>query len=499
MTWSVTLVVPSIGRPGLQHLLDSLSATRGPRPERVLVVDDSPDGRIHDDLGRDGLPPVTVLRSGGRGPAAARNTGWREARTRWVCFLDDDVVVTSDWAEHLAADLARAEEQGAVATQAVLVVPLPADRPADDDERGTAALASSRWITADMAYRRDVLARVGGFDERFRRAYREDSDLALRVIDAGGRIVRGTRRTVHPPASGGWWASVRRQRGNADDQLMRRLHGRVWRLRARAPQGRLPKHAATTGAGLVSLGLLAAGRPRMAAATAAGWLLGTAEFSAARINPGPREAREVLRMVTTSAAIPPVACWWTVRGWWQHRSAGPWAPELVLFDRDGTLIENVPGITDPDHVVPRPGAAEAVDRARRAGLRVGIATNQAAVGRGETTLEELERVNARVEELLGPFDTWQVCHHAPEAGCECRKPQPGMVTEACRQLGVPPRACVLVGDTAGDVAAAEAAGARGVLVPNGETRPEEVEDALLVAEDPDAAVRLVLPGSEVRR
>ncbi|MBW3549222.1 MAG: glycosyltransferase [Actinobacteria bacterium] len=104
MTVSVTLVVPSIGRPGLLHLLESLSTSRGPRPERVVVVDDSPDGRVPADLDRDGLPPVTVLRSGGRGPAAARNTGWREVRTRWVCFLDDDVVVTSDWAEHLAAD-----------------------------------------------------------------------------------------------------------------------------------------------------------------------------------------------------------------------------------------------------------------------------------------------------------------------------------------------------------------------------------------------------------
>ena len=107
-----------------------------------------------------------------------------------------------------------------------------------------------------MAYRRTALDRVGGFDERFPRAFREDADLALRVLDAGYRLVNGARLTVHPVRPSDRWASVRQQRGNADDVLMRRVHGPGWRKRAAAPLGRRPAHVASTvfgAAGLLSL------------------------------------------------------------------------------------------------------------------------------------------------------------------------------------------------------------------------------------------------------
>ncbi|RIQ12393.1 glycosyltransferase family 2 protein, partial [Jiangella rhizosphaerae] len=210
-----TVVVPTIGRPSLDALLRSLRDSDGPRPAEVIVVDDS----------------------GTRaGPAAARNRGWRRARTPWVSFLDDDVIVERDWLARLAEDLAAAGDDVA-GSQGRVTVPLPAGRRPTDWERGTAGLRTARWITADMTYRRSALAEAGGFDERFPRAYREDSDLALRVQDAGGRLVRGRRGIVHPVRPAGFWASVRAQAGNADDVLMRRLHGPDWRERAGAGPG----------------------------------------------------------------------------------------------------------------------------------------------------------------------------------------------------------------------------------------------------------------------
>ena len=144
-------------------------------------------------------------------------------------------------------------------------MPLPADRRPTDWERGTAGLETARWITADMAYRTDVLRRVGGFDEGFPRAFREDADLALRVLDAGYGLVPGERRTQHPVRPAGWWASLRQQRGNADDVLMDRVHGQGWRHRAEAPLGRRPLHLLTTGVRrwpCRSPCCCAAGRPR---------------------------------------------------------------------------------------------------------------------------------------------------------------------------------------------------------------------------------------------
>jgi HAD superfamily hydrolase (TIGR01662 family) len=164
----------------------------------------------------------------------------------------------------------------------------------------------------------------------------------------------------------------------------------------------------------------------------------------------------------------------------------------VLFDRDGTLVEDVPYNGDPALVRPVPSAAAAVARARAAGARIGVVSNQSGVARGLLTPDQVEAVNARVDRLLGPFDVWCWCPHGPEDGCACRKPAPGLVLDACRQLGVSPSEAVVIGDIGADVRAAAAAGARSVLVPTAVTRPEEVAAAPEVAADLDSAVRAAL-------
>jgi histidinol-phosphate phosphatase family protein len=147
----------------------------------------------------------------------------------------------------------------------------------------------------------------------------------------------------------------------------------------------------------------------------------------------------------------------------------------VLFDRDGTLVADVPYNGDPDRVRLLPGAAEAVALARSRGLATGVVSNQSGIGRGLLTVEQVLDVNARADELLGGLDTWVFCPHAPDAGCACRKPRPGLIRTAAARLGVPTAACLVIGDIAADVLAAHAAGARGVLVPNEATAPAEAK------------------------
>ena len=122
-------------------------------------------------------------------------------------------------------------------------------------------------------------------------------------------------------------------------------------------------------------------------------------------------------------------------------------------------------------------------------------TNQSGVGRGLLTLDQVDAVNARVADLLGPFDTVQVCPHAPDDGCACRKPAPGMVKAACAELDVDPGHCVVIGDIGADMGAAAAAGAVGILVPTPVTRPEEVTAAARRAGSLPAAVEDVLAGA----
>ncbi|MEV1290576.1 HAD family hydrolase, partial [Micromonospora sp. NPDC049679] len=166
--------------------------------------------------------------------------------------------------------------------------------------------------------------------------------------------------------------------------------------------------------------------------------------------------------------------------------------DAVLFDRDGTLVRDVPYNGEPAKVRAVPGAREALDRLRAAGLRLGVVTNQSGIARGRFSTDDLRRVHARVEELLGPFDTWQVCPHDDSDGCRCRKPAPGMVLAAASALGTTPGRCVVVGDIGRDMTAAGAAGAAGILVPTPVTLPQEVAAAPAVAGDLRGAVDLIL-------
>jgi histidinol-phosphate phosphatase family protein len=548
---SFDVVVPTLGRDSLWRLLDALGLGTGPPPGRVLLIDDRRD-RSSPLLGTELPDRVEVVAGRAMGPAAARNLGWRRATAEWVAFLDDDVVPSATWLADLAADLeGLGPDVGG--SQGKIVVPMPSGRRPTDWERNVRALERARWATADMAYRREALEEVGGFDERFPRAYREDADLGLRVVRAGYRIVSGRREVRHPVRAAGRLVSVRLQAGNADDVLMLAVHGRGWRHRAGVPAGRRPRHLVVTGLGLAALGagLLFARRAgpqgglalppgttvgraetplrsptsrgsarprwwarRVAVVSGLGWLAGTVELALARILPGPRTPGELATMAVTSALLPPAATWHWLAGWLRlpslladtdraPRSSGPAAPapsprvpKAVLLDRDGTLVVDVPYNGDPERVVVMPGAREAVGRLRAAGVPTAVVSNQSGVARGYVRVEQVAAVNRRVEELLGPLGPWMVCPHGPGEGCRCRKPAPGLIVAAAGALGVEPADCVVIGDIGADVEAARAAGARAVLVPTAGTRDEEVAAAPEVAPDLLAAVELVLGPSD---
>jgi D-glycero-D-manno-heptose 1,7-bisphosphate phosphatase len=136
----------------------------------------------------------------------------------------------------------------------------------------------------------------------------------------------------------------------------------------------------------------------------------------------------------------------------------------VLFDRDGTIIVDVPYNGDPALVEPIKGAKALLDELRERRVRVGVLTNQSGVGRGMIDEEHVRAVNARVEKLLGPFDGWFVCPHGPDDDCECRKPKPKLIFDAAKAWGMDASEIVVIGDKLSDVEAAHNAGARGIFV-----------------------------------
>lgn len=136
----------------------------------------------------------------------------------------------------------------------------------------------------------------------------------------------------------------------------------------------------------------------------------------------------------------------------------------IFIDKDGTLVENVPYSVDPARIVLAPGAREAVAACADAGYRVFVVSNQPGVALGKFAEKKLRDVEERLRGLLPRIDGFYWCPHAPDAGCGCRKPAPGLLQRAAQEHGIDLAASWMVGDILDDVEAGRAAGCRTVLL-----------------------------------
>jgi histidinol-phosphate phosphatase family protein len=159
----------------------------------------------------------------------------------------------------------------------------------------------------------------------------------------------------------------------------------------------------------------------------------------------------------------------------------------VLFDRDGTLIAD-----DSASLQYMPGAVEAIARLRERGIRIGVVTNQPRTGANVAAALAMHELHRRIESHIGAIDAWFVCAHAPADGCDCRKPQPGLILQALAAFDAAADECVMIGDIGSDVEAAQRAGVPAILVPTPVTRPEEIARAPIVCENLFEAVDRVL-------
>ncbi|MEF2229736.1 MAG: HAD family hydrolase [Pseudodesulfovibrio sp.] len=170
----------------------------------------------------------------------------------------------------------------------------------------------------------------------------------------------------------------------------------------------------------------------------------------------------------------------------------------VLLDRDGTVIRDKHYLSDPDGVELLEGAAEGLAAMAAMGLGLVLVSNQSGVGRGYFDDASVRACNRRMAELLAPhgvaFDGVYYCPHAPEEACVCRKPEPGLVERAARDLGFDPARGFMVGDKTADMGVGRAVGATTILVRTGrgaEHEPLCRELADFVADDLRAAAERI--------
>jgi D-glycero-D-manno-heptose 1,7-bisphosphate phosphatase len=191
------------------------------------------------------------------------------------------------------------------------------------------------------------------------------------------------------------------------------------------------------------------------------------------------------------------------------------ADPAVFLDRDGTLIEEVGYPTHPEQIRILGGVARALGRLSAAGYKLVVVTNQSAIARGLMSEDDLHRFHQALDErfdLLGArVDAYYACPHHPDASqaqrpdlaidCDCRKPKPGLILRAAKDLDIDMARSWLVGDTWRDIAAGQAAGLRTVKLPTGDPRdgprPDDLAPPTAEAPGLDEAAGIILAAPEV--
>jgi GT2 family glycosyltransferase len=322
----ISVVMPTYRRPVLlARCLDALLAQTLPGDAYEIVVVD--DGRTADTRAQceahaaraaaAGGPAIRYLQPDGtRGPAGARNRGWRAAHGALIAFTDDDTIPDPAW---LAEGEAAMAVPGRVAAWGRVHVPLPERM--TDNARNTAGLENAVFVTANAFVRTDALARVGGFDERYRRAWREDTDLYFALIDAWphpGAVAPAPQALVlHPVREAPFLVSVGQQANMAFDALLYKKYPALYdhHVGFRRPPPNYVGIVLTTVAA-VAVAPFSAGAALVALAIAAALIL---RFALRRLSGLAKSPRQVADMLLSSIAIPYVSLYWRLVGAWRWR------------------------------------------------------------------------------------------------------------------------------------------------------------------------------------
>ncbi len=185
-------------------------------------------------------------------------------------------------------------------------------------------------------------------------------------------------------------------------------------------------------------------------------------------------------------------------------------PKAIFLDKDGTLLENVPYNVDPEQVRLLPGAVEGLLQLQSAGYRLVVVSNQSGVARGMFPEQALVAVEQRLRNLLSAagvnLDRCYFCPHHPTGAvldyaieCDCRKPRPGLLIRAARELSLDLAQCWMIGDSPSDVEAGQRAGCRTLFIadPREPLPPGMPQPNAMVANLIEAARHVLLPAARL--
>jgi glycosyltransferase involved in cell wall biosynthesis len=319
MNIQLSVVIPTYRRPEL--LLRCLRALMTQRFNRnayeVIVITDGPDAITEKALNTFNKGRVNKVRYGAtivkKGPAAARNYGWLAAKGELIVFTDDDCIPDKNWLDAYYREYLRHTNS---AFTGKTIVPIPEDP--TDYELNTAGLQTADFITANCACPKKLLLTIGGFDEQFTIAWREDSDLEFKLINAGIPITKVNDAIVtHPVRHADWGISLKEQRKTMYNALLYKKYPSLYRQKIQ-PSPPVYYYAIISSFIIMLAGLMAKNN-LLSKGGLILWLGLSLLFAYRRLKFTNRHINHLLEMVVTSLLIPFLSVYWQFYGAIKYR------------------------------------------------------------------------------------------------------------------------------------------------------------------------------------
>lgn len=315
-TAKITVVIPTYRRPHLlTRCLNAVLVQDFPAHDyEVIVVSDGTDAATAQCIAELPLKKFPVVQyyslPAKAGPAAARNLGWLLGQGELITFTDDDCIPANNWLSMLWQAY-QSEGKKEVAFSGKTIVPIN-DEPTDY-EKNISQLASAEFITANCACTKTALQRVRGFDERFRMAWREDSDLQFKFIQDRIPIVKVSHAVVtHPVRKAPWGVSIKEERKGMFNALLYKKYPRLYKEKIE-PQR--PWHYYAIACFIVLFVVGALNKKSVPMFTGlSGWVIMTSWFAIKRLQSTSHSPNHICEMFFTSAVIPVISLFWKAYG-----------------------------------------------------------------------------------------------------------------------------------------------------------------------------------------
>jgi glycosyltransferase involved in cell wall biosynthesis len=318
MEVKVSVVIPTYRRPELlKRCLKALFQQAIEKAQfEIIVVSDGPDAQTLKTVKKlrrpAGLNVKFLSSSERKGPAAARNLGWLEAKGKLIAFTDDDCIPAKTWINDIL-EIYKGDEEIAFTGK----VNVPISEKPTDYELNIFNLEVAEFVTANCICTKKALLKVGGFDERFRMAWREDSDLHFKFIEHNIPIQKISARVVHPVRKVTWGISIKEQKKSIFNALLYKKYPQLYRQRIK------PYPSWNYYLIVICFLLLVTGTflnwHWFSLIVTITWLMLTAKFIIKRLSSTSHSFTHVLEIIITSIIIPFISIYWQIYGSLKYR------------------------------------------------------------------------------------------------------------------------------------------------------------------------------------